>query len=149
MNEFWKAVTGFAVNDWGPFVISYFILAQKYGLLQSNNCLLGCERVVETREEFHFSWFYIFSALLSSLLNWANHDRYRLRPSTPARLCWSSNRLQPLQNNNLIKFAIIRPSSLNHDKNLWNCRGAPDETTCSTSFFSVSQRLSFNLYEIV
>ena len=97
MNKFWKAVTGFAVNDWGPFVISYFILAQKYGLLQSNNCLLGRERVVETREEFHFSWFYIFSALLSSLLNWANHDRYRLRPSTPARLCWSSSRPQPLQ----------------------------------------------------
>jgi len=25
----------------------------------------------------------------------------------------------------------------------------PDETTCLTGFFSVSQRLSFNLYEIV
>jgi len=33
-----------------------------------------------------------------------------------------------------IKFAIIRPSTLKHDKNLWNCRGAPDETTCLTAF---------------
>ena len=86
---------------------------------------------------------------ISSLRNWANHDRYRLRPSTPAQLCWSFSRLQPLQNSNLIKFAIIRPSTLNHDKNLWNCRGEPNETTCLTVFFSVSQRLSFNLYEIV
>jgi len=30
-------------------------LAQNYELLLSNNCLLGCERVMETREEFHFS----------------------------------------------------------------------------------------------
>ena len=51
--------------------------------------------------------------------------------------------------NNLIKFAIIRPSTLNHDRNLWNCRGSPDETTSLTVFFSVSQRLSFNLHEIV
>jgi len=29
-------------------------LAQKYELLQSNSRLLGCERVMETREEFHF-----------------------------------------------------------------------------------------------
>jgi len=49
----------------------------------------------------------------------------------------------------LIKFAIIRPSTLNHDRNLWNCRGAPDETTCLTIFFSASQRLNFNLHEIV
>jgi len=75
------------------------------------------------------------------LRNWENHDRYRLRPSTPAQLCWSS-RLQPLQNNNLIKFAIIRPSTLNHDKNLWNCRGAPDETTCLTGFFRCPNALA-------
>jgi len=49
-------------------------LAQNYELLQSNNCLLGCERVMETRAEFHFSWVYTFSAMLSSLRNWANHD---------------------------------------------------------------------------
>jgi len=51
--------------------------------------------------------------------------------------------------NNLIKFAIIRPSTLNHDRNLWNCRGSPNETTSLTVFVSVSQRLSFNLHEIV
>ena len=112
-------------------------LAQNYERLQSNNCLLGCERVMETRTEFHFSWVYNFSAMLSSLRNWANNYRYRLRPSTPAQLCWSCSRLQPLQNNNLIKFAIIRPSTLNHDKNLLNCRGAPDETTSLKGFFGV------------
>ena len=123
--------------------------AQNYKLQQSNNCLLRCERVLETRAEFHFRWVYTFSAMLSSLRNWANHDRYRVWPSTPAQLCWSSSRLQPLQNYNLIKFAIIRPSTLNHDRNLWNCRGVPDETTCLTGFFSASQHLSFNLHEIV
>ena len=127
----------------------FHFLTHNYELLQSNNCLLGWERVMETRAEFHFSWVYTFSAMLSSLRNWTNHDRYWLRPSTPAQLCWSSSRLQPLQNNNLIKFAIIRPSTLNHDKNLWNCQGAPDETTCLTGFFSVSQHISFNLHEIV
>ena len=60
--------------------------------------------------------------MLSSLQNWEKHVRYRLRPSTPAQLCWSSSRLQPLQNYTLIKFAIIRPSTLKHYKNLWNCR---------------------------
>jgi len=87
--------------------------------------------------------FSLWSLLQSSLRNWANNDRYRVRPSTPARLCWSSSRLQPLQNYNLIKFALIRPSTLNHDRNLWNFRGAPDETTCFAGFFSVSQRLNF------
>ena len=77
------------------------LLAQKYELLQTNSRLLGCERVMETRAEFHFSWVYTFSATLSSLRNWANNDRYRLWPSTPAQLCWSSSRLQPLQNYNL------------------------------------------------
>ena len=52
----------------------HFLLAQNYELLQSNNSLLGCQRVVETREEFHFSWVYAFSAMLSSLGNWANHE---------------------------------------------------------------------------
>ena len=33
-------------------------LAQNSELLQSNNCLLGCERVMETRVEFHCSWVY-------------------------------------------------------------------------------------------
>ena len=79
-----------------------FLLAQKYEPLQSNSRLLGCERVMETRAEFHFSWDYTFSATLSSLRNWANNDRYRLRPSTPTQLRYSSRRLQPLQNNNLI-----------------------------------------------
>ena len=74
--------------------------------------------------------------------NWANHDRYRLRPSTSAQLCWSSSRLQPLQNNNLNKFAIIRPSNLHHNKNVWNCRGAPDETTCLTDFFRCPSALT-------
>ena len=103
-----------------------------------NSChLLRCERVVETQAEFHFSWVYTFSATLSFLRNWAGNDRYQLRPSTPAQLCWSSSRLQPFQNYNLIKFALIRPSTLNHDRNLWNFRGAPDETTCFAGFFGV------------
>jgi len=42
---------------------------KNYELLQSNNCLLGCERVMETQAEFHFSWVYTFSAMLSSLRN--------------------------------------------------------------------------------
>ena len=111
------------------------LLAQKYELLQSNSRLLGCERLMETRAEFHLSWVYIFSATLSSLRNWTNNDRYRLRPSTPAQMCWSSSRLQPLQNYNLITFALIRPSTLNHDRNLWNFWGATDETTCFAGFF--------------
>jgi len=32
----------------------------------------------------------------------------------------------------LIKFAIIRPSSANNQRNLWNCPGVPNETTCLT-----------------
>ena len=124
-------------------------LAQNYELLHSNNCLLGCERVMETRAEFHFSWVYTFSATLSSLRNWANNDRYRLRPSTPAQLCWSFSRLQPLQNYNLIKFALIRPSTFNHDRNLWNFRGAPDETTCFAGLFRYPNALILFLHEIV
>ena len=120
-----------------------FLLAQKYELLQSNSRLLGCERVMETRAEFHFSWVYAFSATLSSLRKWANNDKYRLRPSTPAQLCWSSSRMQPLPNYNLIKFALIRPSTLNHDSNLWNFWGALDGRTCFCKFFSVPQRLNF------
>ena len=85
------------------------LLAQKYEPLQSNRRLLGCERVMGTWAEFHFSWVYTFSAKLSFLRNWANNDRYRLWPSTPAQLCCSSSRLQALQNYNLIKFALIRP----------------------------------------
>jgi len=34
-------------------------------------------------------------------------------------------------------LALIRPLTLNHDRNLWNCRGAPDETA---RCLSVSQR---------
>jgi len=126
-----------------------FLLAQKYELLQSNNRLLGCERVMEARAEFHFSWVYTFSITLSSLRNWANNDRYRLRHSTPAQLCWSSSRLQPLQNYNLIKFALIRPSTLNKDRNLWNFRGAPDQTTCFAGFFRCPSALIIFLHEIV
>jgi len=59
-----------------------------------------------------------------------------------AQLYWSSSRLQPLQNYDLIKFAIIRPSTINHDRNLWNCRGAPDETTCLTVFFGTFEAVS-------
>jgi len=99
--------------------------------------------------QFHFSWVYTFSAMLRCLRNWANNDRYRLRPSTPAQLCWSSSRLQPLQNYNLIKFALIRPSTSNHDINLWNFRGAPDETTCFAGFFRCPIALNWFLHEIV
>jgi len=126
-----------------------FLLAQKYELIQTNSRLLGCDRVMETRAEFHFSWVHTFSATLSSLRNWANNDRYRLRPSTPAQLCWSSSRLQPLQNYNLIKFALIQPSTLNHDRNLWNFREAPDETACFASFFRCPSALILFLHEIV
>ena len=70
-----------------------FLLAQKHELLQSNSRPLGCERVMETWAEFHFSWIYTFSATLSSLRNWENNDRYWLRPSTPVQLCWLSSRL--------------------------------------------------------
>ena len=119
-----------------------------YSILQ-NSRLLGCERVMETWAEFHFSWVYTYSATLSSLRNWANNDRYRLRPSIPAQLCWSSSRLQPLQNYNFIKFALIRSSTLNHDRNLWNFRGAPDETTCFAGFFRCPSALILFLHEIV
>jgi len=56
------------------------------------SCLLGNERVMETLAEFHFSWVHTFSAKLSSLPKCTSHDRYRLRPTTPAQLCWSSSR---------------------------------------------------------
>ena len=36
---------------------------------------------------------------------------------------------------NFIKFALIRPSTLNHDRNIWNCRGTPDEATCLAGFY--------------
>jgi len=36
---------------------------------------------------------------------------------------------------NYIKFSIIRPSTLKHDRKLWNCRLVPDETTCLTGLF--------------
>ena len=126
-----------------------FLLAQRYELLHSNSRLFGCERVMDTRAEFHFSWVYTFSATLSSLRNWANNDRYRLRPSTPAQLCWSSSRLQPLQNYTLIKFALIRLSTLNHDRNLWNFRAAPGKTTCFAGFFRCPSALILFLHEIV
>ena len=101
------------------------------------------KQMVSLSKQIVSGWVYTFSAMLSSLRNWANHNRYRLRPSTPAQLCWSSSRLQPLQNNNLNKFAIIRPSNLHHNKNLWNCcRGAPDETTCLTGFFRCPSALA-------
>ena len=59
---------------------------QKTNCRRANSCLLGWERVMETRAEIHFNWVYTFSAMLSSLRNWANNDRYRLRPSTLAQL---------------------------------------------------------------
>jgi len=49
---------------------------------------------------------------------------------------------------NLIKFAIVRPLTLNYNKNVWNHRGAPDEATCLTVFL-VSRRLDINLHKIV
>jgi len=36
-----------------------------------------------------------FSVMLSSLQNWANHNKCRLWPNIPAQLCWSSSRPQP------------------------------------------------------
>jgi len=89
-----------------------------------------------------------FSAMLSSLRNWANHDRYRLRPSTPAQLCWSSSRLQLFQKYNLIKFARTWPLTLNYTTILWNCRGVPKKPTCLTVFL-VSQCPNFHLDKIV
>ena len=88
-------------------------------------------------------WFCTFSAMLSSLRNWANHGIYRLWPSTPAQLCWSSSRLQPLR-----KYKIINSQ--------WFCRqlqttieiyetveGRPTRQPGLQVFCSVSQRLNF------
>ena len=53
--------------------------------LQRNKEFAGCERVMTTRAEFHFSWVYTFSATLRSLriLSTWSTERDRLRPSTP------------------------------------------------------------------
>jgi len=73
-----------AIQSW----VVYFQRYNCFSVSVREDCLLGWERVMETRAEFHFSCVYTFSAMLSSLRNWANHDRYRLRPSTPVQLCW-------------------------------------------------------------
>ena len=67
--------------------------------------------ILMNRVMIELGMFRLFFSFFNSLRNWANHDRYRLRPSTPTQLCWSSSRLQPLQNYNLIKLALIRPST--------------------------------------
>jgi len=38
-------------------------------------------------------------------------------------------------------YASVTNTS-NHGKNLWNCRGAPDETTCSAGFFRCHSALA-------
>jgi len=103
-----------------------FSFSQKVILLRSNIRLLGGEMVVETRDEFHLSWVHTSSAMLSSLQNWANHDRYRLRPSTRAQLCWSSSRLQPLSKWQpalwlwkCMKLSSVRANKINSNKRLW------------------------------
>ena len=67
-------------------------------LLNRNNCLLGCKRVMETRPKFHFSWVYTFFVMFSSFRNWANHDRYQLQSTILAELCWLSSGPQPFNN---------------------------------------------------
>jgi len=50
---------------------------------------------------------------------------------------------------NLFKLVRNWPLTLKYNKLLWNCRGVPYETTWFNKFFSVSQRLDFNLHIIV
>jgi len=64
---------------------------------------------------------YIFSVMLSSLWNLANHDRYQLQPSTPRCNCVD----HPADRNpfqKCIKNPIILPSTLNHDRKVRNCQ---------------------------
>jgi len=44
-------------------------------------CCVPRKNISLTRAEFHFSWVYTFSARLSCLRNWANHDRYGCDPA--------------------------------------------------------------------
>jgi len=86
-----------------------FSLHQNTNCYRANNCLRGCKR--ETRAEFHFSWVYTLSAMLSSLRNWANHDGHWLRLRITAQLCSSSSRPRPLSKSHP-KSPIVRPLTL-------------------------------------
>jgi len=105
--------------------------------LWCNKCASWKSFLVCFDNEIHTTIYCTIYTTLSSLRNWANNDRYRLQPSTPTQLCWSSSRLQPLQNYNLIKFALIRPSTLNHDRNLWTFEGAQRDNLFCRIFLGV------------
>ena len=103
-----------------------FFLAPKYVLLQSNSWM--------SKGYGNPGRVYIFSAMLNSLWNWASHNRYWLRPSTPVLIIQQT---ATSSKNNIIKFARIWPLTLNYNKISWNCQGVPDETTCLTVLFGV------------
>jgi len=71
-----------------------FFLAPKCELLKNNQLSAWMRKGIETQEVFHFSWVYTFSAMFTSLWNWASN---LLQLSTPAQMRWSSSRPQPLQ----------------------------------------------------
>ena len=64
-----------------------------------------CERVMTTRAEFHFSWVYTFSAMLSFLRIWASDSPRETGcdPALPAQLCRSSSSSFP----QAIRFDVI------------------------------------------
>ena len=104
---------------------------------------------METRAKFHLSWVYTFSAMLSSLRNWANHDRYPLRDPAFLRNCVNHQAdCNHFQNDNHINLGIIRPSTFNRDRKLRNWLEVFDETTWLAGF-SLTQRFDFDLYETV
>jgi len=90
-NSAYSSKNGWEVNTWFHQQMMTLLSKVKQTLIGYRCDNFSCRSCATAL--FHFSWVYTFSAMLSSLRNRANHDRYRLRPSTPAQLCWSSSRL--------------------------------------------------------
>ena len=88
-------------------------------------------------------WVCTFSAMLSSLRNWANHDRYRLRPSTPAQLCWSSSRRQPLRKYKIINSQWFRHQLQTKIESYETVEGRPTRQPVSQVFFRCPNVLTF------
>jgi len=92
------------------------LLAQKYELLQSNSRLLGCERIMETRASF------ILAGFTLSLPRSAPCGTEQTTIDTGYEPALPSNCVDHPADCNLFKtttlFALIRPSTLNHDRNL-------------------------------
>ena len=71
---------------------------------------LACERVVTTRVEFNFSWFYTFSATPGPLQIWAPvpPSETGCNPALPAQLCWSSDSFFPhIRNTSIWTWFVI------------------------------------------